>query len=135
MSLDNLDVNKPVLFRSLNPNDTIVWKGEVVSLCNYRLAKQYGDILSYHTAIKKIHPEIGNIEDLDYFIMDLSPEDNPDVDYTTNRVFAKEWIETGSFILLDEATKAKLAVFDITEDDLSNIIDMIKLRGYHVERE
>lgn len=119
-----------ITFRSKNANDNVRWKGKVDGFVSYKVAKGYGDILSYHTAIKKTDPTIGDIESLHYFILELA--DNTDGGAPV-RVYAWEWVETGSMVIIDEASVVVLKIYDILGTDLTDVVEALNAKGYYVE--
>jgi len=131
-NISDMKIDDTVIFRSKNSNDNVVWRGKVLGFLKYNLAKSYQDILSYYTATKRTNPELANIELLEYFVIQLT---DVQAGSTTTRVFAKEWIEDGSFQILDEANVVIIKIYDITEAQGNDIVNSLKVQGYYAVQE
>lgn len=134
-NINDILTGRTISFQSINPNDEIVWKGTVIgSDMNHKAAGLHGeDIEAYYQSVKRMKPDIGDIEDLNFFLIELEKESNP-TNISRIRVFAKEYITTGSLIVYDIASKKQITIWEITDKALNDIIKEIELRGYVVEK-
>ena len=106
--------------------DTVIWRGRVEGLVSYQIAKGYMDLVNYQSQIRKVDPSVPDIEDLDYFLITL---DNQSATVQTI-VFANEWIEAGSFAVIQDKSKYTIEVYDAPEGDPRDIINVLKTAGY-----
>jgi hypothetical protein len=128
--VDEININNMVKFNTLHTDDETIWKGKVVGRITYDIARSYNHVLSYYMDIKKNNPNIGNMEELNYFLIEL---DNDNTNETTYRVFAEEWIVPGSLILIDTLSKREIRIFGITDTEFNDIVESIQIRGYYTE--
>lgn len=130
--INELASGQIVVFYSKNPDDNVMWKGKIVGTgIGYSIALQYNDLVSYHINTKKVHQELDDVKILSYFLLELDRSITTDA-YRV-RAFAKEWIEEGSFMILDEDQKVTLDIYDISSEDLAEIKNILRIRGCHVE--
>lgn len=128
--LNDMALAQNISFRTKNANDNVLWKGNVKGFVDYTIARTMGDLTSYHTNILKADPTVGAVETLSYFVVELT---DVEPDQQPVRVFAREWLEDGSFEILDEAAVRTLKIYDISTEDLDEVIELLQTKGYHTE--
>lgn len=106
--------------------DNVIWRGRMEGLVSYQVAKNYMDLISYQNQILKVDPSIPAVEDLDYFLITL---DNGSAVVQTI-VFANEWIEPGSFAVIQDMKKYVIDVYDAPDGDVREVIALLKTAGY-----
>jgi len=123
----DLTLGNLVTFRSKNATDNVLWKGVISGVINYDMAKLLKkDIVNYQTAVLKTVPTTPDIKTLTFFLIKLSNTVEP------TKVFATEWIEDGSFVVLDAASSTTITIYEMSELDKVEIVNILKAKGYHV---
>ena len=122
-------VGKTVTFTSKNPVDPTVYKGIVSGIITYNLAGNFlSDLVSYNAAVQRADSTVGNTPVLHYFVITLT-NNQPT---PTNRVFADEWISSGSFSVIQNATVYNLNVYDLPNTGQTAIVTLLRAAGYNV---
>lgn len=120
-------VGKKVTFTSKNPTDPTTYIGVVSAIITPALAPTFGgDLISYTAAVARVDSSVGDSTTLNYFIVTLANNQSTPI----NRVFANEWIATGSFAVIDETTIYKLNVYDVPASGLPALITLLEAHGY-----
>jgi len=133
MSFSDIALNQLITLRSKVTTDNILYKGTVSALSlSYDIAKNFADITAYHTKVAQVDPTVPDKETMDYFIITL---EDPQEGESAIRVFAEEWIETGTFTILDVAVTTTITIYDMGTEDRDDIVDQIRSMGYVVEYE
>lgn len=119
-------INTLISFQSKNATDDIVWRGTVMGLITYPIARTYMDVVSYHGAVQQADPLIAAKEDLSYFLIKLD-----DVETTPLMVFASEWILESSLEAINQQVKVRLDVWDLaTNSPHTDILTILRANGY-----
>jgi hypothetical protein len=117
--------NTTISFQSKNAKDQVVWRGVVLaSRIAYDIARGYGDVVSYNGAVQQVDPDTPDVGDLTYFLIKL---DNPTND---TMVFANEWISAGSLQALNLRAKVTVVIYDLVENNHTDILTVLKANGY-----
>lgn len=120
-------VGTRIRFQSKNDKDSVSWRGIVIGVGKYALARAYGNHVPYHEAVKKNDPDVGALEDLTFFIIQL--DDSP-IDGITTRAFANDWILPGSFEAIDERVRVVVEIYDLPTNNHNNIRTVLEAAGY-----
>lgn len=123
------NIGDTISFRSKHAHDNVLYKGKLLAIVSYPIAKSYTDLISYHNSVRKVDPDIDELSILNYFIVEL---DTTTSDKPKTRAFAYEWIEDGSFTIIDEAESKTLKIYNITDANMKDLVDSLKSQGYIV---
>lgn len=113
-----------IQFRSRNMYDTNLYSGIVTAeSCIYSVARAFfRDLNVYHSNVAKTYTTIGDVEDMDYFLLTTEQEENVP--------WATEWVDPGSIRLVSSTDSVSLKIWDITESDISVIRKLLTDNGY-----
>lgn len=131
MSIVTLDMlNKECTFRTLNPNDTATFTGNIVGVgLTADLAQAYADLVSYNAAVRTVKPEVSsNLDNLTYFIISQTNSEGD----LTKRAFAEEWIQDGSFALLNQTVKRTFTIYSSASTTVDYILEVNKAAGFTI---
>lgn len=128
-TIAGLTLGSTVRFRTKSPHDNVLWSGRVSSICDYDTARQFSDVDSTYAEVRNVEPTLPAKEKLVYFIL-LVQEDTADPTIVTRRVFASEWVDQGSFEVVNENTYTDIRVYDVDANSVDNIITLLKAHGY-----
>lgn len=118
-----------VKFTSKNETDDVVWTGTVLGLVTYKIARTYGDVVSYRAAVVQVDDAVPAVEDLSYFLIQLD-----DVEGKPVMVFASEFIETGSLESVNQRVTVLLEVYDLADNTHTDILTVLRANGYRGAR-
>lgn len=125
-SVKDIDEGSMITFRSKNPNDTVLWKGTLESVGTYRSVRAYGNPDAYNKAVRQVDTSVSaDLTDLTFFLITV---DNNSTD-PVMRVFADEWIESGSLNIIDLGNKVKIQVDDPNSNP-QQILSILANAGY-----
>lgn len=117
------NVGSTIKFRTKNMYDQNIYTGSVVAITNYSVASLLQrDINTYHTNVAKTVTDLGEVNEMDYFVLTTDTE--------KNIAFAVDWIDEGSIALVSFTDTATFKVFDITEADIPIIQKLLTDNGY-----
>ncbi|MBO7716892.1 MAG: hypothetical protein J6S85_25225 [Methanobrevibacter sp.] len=121
-------LNKQYSFRSLNPNDSILYVGTIVGIFPYQIAQQYSpDITSYNNACRLVDSSIpsdpSQIEQ--YFWFQLSETTGTQNKY----IFCPQWVAPGSWVSLNTTAVVTIKVYD-TQQNHNLILNALSSQGY-----
>ena len=111
-----------VVFTSVNNKDSVSYSGTIRGIVEYDIAQQYRDIAQYNTDAQKNNSAIPAYQTLTYFLIRL--------DDGTLVVFANEWIQNGSFSIIQDTTIYTIDVYDIPNNGQDSIITILSNAGY-----
>ena len=118
-------IGTKIKFLSKNETDEVVWTGTVLGLVTYKIARTYGDVVSYRAAVAQVDELIAAVEVLNYFIIQLD-----DVEGTPVMVFASEFISAGSLEAIDQQVTVLLEVYDLATNTHTDILTVLRANGY-----
>lgn len=115
-------------FRSICQKDNNLYSGKVVSFGQYSFMRVMPyDIVPYYREVIKT-TDVGSIEDLHFFILEMSDDDGVTV---YHKAFALEYIETSSLKINTAEQTRYLKITSVSVDDLNNYITLIKQHGHN----
>jgi len=117
-----------IRFRSKSPNDNNLYHGNVIGECDYKLAKRYGDIYTYNTQVITQDPTVPVTELLDFIMIELLV--NVDGLAKFMIPFAKQWINEATLDIISTQAKIDMTVFDAGNNDIENILALLRAAGY-----
>lgn len=124
--VDDVPNGSMITFRSKNVNDTVIWRGRLEMVGTYNSIKRYGNTAAENQAVRQTDPTVPTDEKtLTYFLITV---DNNSTE-TTERVFAQEWIQPGSLVVINPGNKVTLQVDDPNSDPLL-IVSLLASAGY-----
>lgn len=124
--VDDVPNGSMITFRSKNVNDTVIWRGRLEMVGTYNSIKRYGNTAAENQAVRQTDPTVPTDEKtLTYFLITV---DNNSTE-TTERVFAQEWIQPGSLVVINPGNKVTIQVDDPNSDPLL-IVSLLASAGY-----
>jgi len=114
-NIDDMIIGNIVNFQSKNIIDDNKYYGTILGFLNYEIAKQYMDIEAYHNGVLLNYNDIGDKENLSYFLIKLSNQD-------ITVCFSKEWILESTFNIIEKVGKLTLEICNVDNDTDTNII-------------
>lgn len=115
-----------VTFRSKSMSDPTMWRGVLEMVGTYRSIRRYTNPAAYNQAVRQTDPTVPTDETvLTYFLVTV---DNDQTE-KTELVFAQEWIQTGSLVVIDPGHKVTVVVDDPNNDPLL-IVSLLASAGY-----
>lgn len=133
----NLNQNSPsqvkigdtIRYTLIDINDTVVYTGKVVAICDYEAAKAYADVVSTHQAMLAANALMDDVEDLRFFIVEGYDGVRRPVGYQVDGKYSwftnnkLEIIEVGSIYTIQlinaSAADAALALRVLNEQGIS----------------
>lgn len=130
-SVDDVKLGDTIRFKTLSTHDNVVWTGEVVSTCNYEIARQMYDVDAYYSEMKRSVSSLTSKESLTYFIIKVTQSDNSSVLVA----IAKEWIDQSTLEKVNENTYTDIRLYNIDASKAKDILSYIKTAypGYNAE--
>ena len=110
-------VGDVIKFRVINPHDLNVYQGTVFAVCNYPVARQYGDVVAIHQTMLQANSELAEVTQQKFLIVELND--------TTRRPFAFEWIDTG-VEYLDQEGNYCLFLYNVSAEQAAMALNLIK---------
>lgn len=129
-NIKDVEPGSMVTFRSKNANDTVLWRGVVeMNRGTYKSIRNYTNPAAYNQAVRQTDPTVPSDETtLNYFLITVdNNSSNP-----TTLVFAQEWIEPGSLVVITPGNKVTLQVDD-PNNNTNQIISILANAGYSVK--
>jgi len=123
IDLPTISINKTVQFTSINPYDTQLYSGKIISICNSNIARNYGDIVKYNNQVQGIAPTTGDISTLDFFIIQNSKQNSP-------APFATQWILAGSLKIITVPAVGTIEIYNTTSELLSSAVRLLTANGF-----
>lgn len=130
-SIDNVKLGDTIRFKTLSAHDNVVWTGDVVSTCNYEIARRMYDVDAYYSEMKRSVPSLTSKESLTYFIIEVTQSNNSSVLVA----IAKEWIDQSTLEKVNENTYTDIRLYNIDANKVKDILSYIKTAypGYNAE--
>lgn len=130
LSITEDDKGSTVTFTSKNPNDPTLYEGVVEGIVTESIAVAFSDLQSYNEAVILADSSVStDTSDLTFFLLRLSAA-NTTTGKSTVIAFANEWITEGSISVLAQTTVYTIDVYDSSDTDASNIIQLLRNGGY-----
>jgi hypothetical protein len=117
-------VDSEVKFQSKSQSDPTEWSGVIIGVGDYRIAQTYTDIVAYNSDVQKADPTVGDYNTLHYFILKL---DNQAA--TAYYAFAQEWVDEGSFVVVQNSTIFHIDVYSSTTDP-TTLLNLLASNNY-----
>lgn len=131
VDVTSLTINQKISFHSKETNDTVVRIGKIKSIGNHEIVRAVGvDIVPRYQKMRKQYPELLPLEELIFFIIAIEQEG-----LTSNYVIARDWIEPTSIQILKTTNYHTLRISDIQENQLTEVIDLLRSHHYVVSVE
>jgi hypothetical protein len=123
----DIEPGSMITFRSKNANDPTIWRGTLeIPTGTYKSIRRYGNPAAENQAVRQTDPTVPTDETtLTYFLITV---DNDSTE-KTERVFAQEWIQAGSLVVINPGNKVTLIVDDPNNDPLM-IVSLLASAGY-----
>lgn len=115
-------------FRTINPNDTTTYTGVIEDpFTSYNVVKPFRDVMPYNTAVRQADSSItSDVSKLHYFLISVVNSEGD----TELVGFAEEWIQEGSFTLLDKLVKRTFTVYSPSTTSSQDILNVLRSAGY-----
>lgn len=123
LDINNLQLGDIIAFKSLNPYDNVTWRGKITGFGDYNLVKYMEDLIPYYQNVKKHVAIMPELENLSFIIVDCY--ENLNTETSTRRIFAKEWIDPSSLIMIDLNKHIDIRIYDVNETDINRIKDLL----------
>jgi len=129
-TVEDIKLHSIVSFTSKDTNDHNMYKGKIIGAdLSYEAVRSSIDTYTKTANVNATHSNINLIpETLNYFI--ILNEDNAGGE-PNQVIFAKEWVDT---INLHDTEKNRiLKVFGVSDNEIVQLLDLIKSNGHVVE--
>ena len=114
-----ITVGMTVKLTTISNRDTTIYRGKVVSICGYEIAKLFGDVDALHMDMRAANTNLDNTAEGYKFII-VECHDGK------KRPFAEEWLPNKSVEVTDEGTVRLIAIYDVTDTKLNEILRMLR---------
>lgn len=126
LSVKDIEPDSMITFRSKNANDPTIYRGVLEMVGTYKAIRGYCNPAAENQAVRQSDPTVPSDETtLTYFLITI---DN-DASQKTERVFAEEWILSGTLAVIDPGNKVTIRVDDPKNDPLL-IVSLLGSAGY-----
>ena len=126
-----LSIGTNVSFETVHSHDNNIYEGTIVGTGSYNVVKSIMDILPYYQAVKQVKPDIDDMVNLNYFILEYYQEDQGSKLF----VCAYDWVkeETVKVISLDKYFDIR--IYNEDEDtQLPNILSLLQAHNYNCSK-
>ena len=129
--LDSVSVGDEIRFKTLSPHDNVVWSGKVTGICGYSIARNFYDVDTYYSDIKKIDSSIVDKEAANYIILQVKLSDSSSMMVA----FAKDWIDISTFEHIVTDSYVDIRIYNIDSSKAKDILSYIQTlhAGYVAE--
>lgn len=117
-------------FRSLAANDSNTYVGVIDSTgLSYDMAKGYCDAIPINAAVRLVDPTVTtDLDNLSFFSIKMSNASGT----TVIKAFAEEWLQPGSFTLLNQRVKRTFVIYADATTTASDIIAVNRSAGFDI---
>lgn len=115
-----------VQFQTINTYDTVLWKGVVLGIVQYGVAKLIGDVDNYHNEVLKDTPGATPLVDQDFLIIETTDGSGP----SKKVVFGVDHINETTVQLVDVDANINLRVYNVPESSIANILQLLAENGF-----
>lgn len=114
-------------------NDTVVYSGRVVAICDYESAKVYADVIAIHQAMLAADGTLGDITQYRFFIVEGYDKVRRPVGFEigTN----KSWVSGDALEIIDIGTNYTIRLFNASLDDATLAIRVLQEQGFSCKLE
>ena len=114
-------------FKSLNPNDSVLYQGTIVDIFTYSKATQYRDVLAYNQSCRQVDPSIPVDPSAinPYFLIELNNTSGTQSSYS----FCSQWIMPGSWQSLNTVSVVMVKVLN-PNPTTQGILEALASQGY-----
>ncbi|MBR1987480.1 MAG: hypothetical protein IKA36_00420 [Clostridia bacterium] len=132
----NLETNNPSLvkigdtikYTLKDLNDTTVYSGRVVAICDYESARAYADILAIHQAMLAADIQLGDITTFRFLIVEGNDGVRRPVGYEIGG--DNSWFTNNSVEIIDVGTEYTIKLFNASASDASLAIRVPNEQGF-----
>lgn len=120
--VNDILVGDEIRFKTNSPHDNVVWSGTVIGICGYTIARNFYDVDSYYSDVKKYNPTVKAKEAAEYLILQVATSDKS----TTNVAFAKDWVDESTLEHISTGDYVDIRIYNISKDKAIDILTSIQ---------
>ena len=114
-------------------NDTVVYTGKVVAICDYESAKAYADVLAIHQAMLAADGTLGDITTFRFLIIEGYDKVRRPVGFEIGG--RNSWFTGNELDIIDVGTEYTIRLFNASLDDATLAIRVLHEQGFSCKLE
>lgn len=114
-------------------NDTVVYSGKVVAICDYESAKAYADVLAIHQAMLAADGTLGDITTFRFLIIEGYDKVRRPVGYEIGG--RNSWFTGNELDIIDVGKEYTIRLFNVSLDDATLAIRVLHEQGFSCKLE
>lgn len=114
-------------------NDTVVYTGKVVAICDYESAKAYADVLAIHQAMLAADGTLGDITTFRFLIIEGYDKVRRPVGFEIGG--RNSWFTGNKLDIIDVGTEYTIRLFNASLDDATLAIRVLHEQGFSCKLE
>lgn len=134
--MPNLERNNPTVakigdtiqYTLKDPNDTLVYSGRVVSICDYESARAYADILALHQAMTAGDSSLGDVDTFRFLIVEGNDGVRRPVGYEIGG--DNSWFTGNSIAIIDLGQDYTIKIFNASATDAALAVRILNEQGF-----
>ena len=128
VDLDTLVVGDTISFKSINPQDNVLWQGILTGICAYSVVQNMRtDLVPYYRAVKKLLPTMEPIEELTFFTFKIYQDGK-----SSTLIMAKVWIEPTSVQKIEINKMFDVRIYDLDAANATTVLNLLTANGFKV---
>ena len=109
-------------------NDTVVYSGKVVAICDYESAKSYADVLSIHQAMLAADGSLGDITTFRFLIIEGYDRVRRPVGFEIGG--GNSWFTGNQLEIIDIGKEYTIRLFNASLDDATLAVRILHEQGF-----
>ena len=114
-------------------NDTVVYSGRVVAICDYESARAYADVVAMHQAMLAADTTLGDITSYRFFIVEGYDKVRRPVGFEIGTT--KSWLSGDTLEIIDVGTTYTIKLFNASLEDATMAIRVLHEQGFSCKLE
>lgn len=109
-------------------NDTIVYSGKVVALCDYESAKAYADVIATHQAMLAADSTIDDVDTLRFLIVECYDGVRRPVGYQADG--KNSWFTGNQLEIIEVGREFTIRLYNTSSSDAAMAIRILREQGF-----
>jgi hypothetical protein len=124
----SIKVGDTIKFTVIDINDTTLYSGKVVSVCDYDSARAYADVNAIHQAMLAADPMIDDVTLLRFIVVECYDGVRRPYGFQTDG--KKSWFSNNSVEVIETGSEYQIKLYNVSNEEATLAIRILREQGY-----
>lgn len=124
----NVKVGDTIRYEVVSPNDTVLYSGTVVAICDYLSARSYADVAALHQEMMAGNPDLIDCDLLQYIVVECYDGVRRPVGFDPDG--SNSWFKDNKVDIITVGNNCNIRLYNVSASEVNVALRILRENGY-----